>query len=200
MTSLPSPCLGALSLMVLLAPAVSTAGVTVTWTQEGNQVTGTFTGSFSEAELAAAFRIRSQTIGIEARYDTTPSYLNITQAGDLTRYDFLLSNVTVLNNFTRDNNYSGSSQGDTFGFAVFDGYARLFLSPSYVAGSSISGVSTFQVNNLGVDQIFRNGEVIKLTDGDALVTYYVVPEASTYGLMLGGLVLAGAALRRRRKV
>ena len=36
-------------------------------------------------------------------------------------------------------------------------------------------------------------------DNKLQLTYAPIPEPSTYGLMLGGLALAGAALRRRRK-
>ena len=39
---------------------------------------------------------------------------------------------------------------------------------------------------------------LSLSGGDIYLTYTAVPEPSAYGLALGALALAGAALRRRR--
>ncbi len=46
---------------------------------------------------------------------------------------------------------------------------------------------------------FSGTNATAFADVTVTYTYTPVPEPSTYGLMLGGLALAGAALRRRRK-
>jgi len=196
MVSRTSSSLRILYLTALLVPAASQAGVTVTWTLDGNEAVATVTGSFSALELAAADGSNVSSFGTVAQFDTNPKYLNL--MGEFRQY-YYGSNITAMTNFTRSNNYSAFASGDTVGFNLFNGTLSIYLASDYVAGSSISATTRFSVGGQPVETIFSGGEVIKFTDGDALFTYIVVPEPSTYGMILGGLALAGAALRRRRK-
>lgn len=189
--------LRALCLAALMAPAASQAGITITWSDDGSDILATVSGSFSTAELAAAAGSNVSNFGPVAQFDTNPKYLNL--RGEFTQYYYSMANITAMNFFNQSNSYSGTTSGDTVGFNIFGGNLSLYVASSYVAGSSISAATRFYGVGQPAADVFSPGDVIKFAGGDALVTYIVVPEPSTYGLMLGGLALAGAAVARRRR-
>jgi autotransporter-associated beta strand protein len=61
-------------------------------------------------------------------------------------------------------------------------------------GSSIAALSVGQLGSITMDGVTFNAAL----DSSGFVTFGTIPEPSSYAMMLGGLALAGAALRRRR--
>jgi hypothetical protein len=190
------------ALAAALLPGVAKAGVTITWTEVGNNFQAVVSGSFSSQELAAASFNSDATFNAGASFDTSPSFSVIATGGQFNRRFISSSLITKTPNFTRLNSYSGNvATGSQFSYFDSGSFFIISIPTSYVAGDSIS--STLQSARYGntLQSAFTFGEVVKL-NGNALITFVdgssPVPEPSTYGLILGGLALAGAALRRRR--
>jgi fibronectin-binding autotransporter adhesin len=91
----------------------------------------------------------------------------------------------------------------TYSFTLID-YGTIELGANTSFGANLS--SLFTLNTSGFldqngNEVLAGWSVLNDTDRTALVlTYSAIPEPSTYGLILGALALAGAAVRRRRKL
>jgi hypothetical protein len=80
-------------------------------------------------------------------------------------------------------------------------YATLTLPDSYTGNiTDLFTISTSGFGDANGNAVTGSWTVFNNTGTSTLeLQYSPIPEPSTYGLILGGLALAGAAIRRRKK-
>ncbi|MFN7339455.1 MAG: PEP-CTERM sorting domain-containing protein [Opitutia bacterium] len=186
-----------------LLPVASRAAVNVEWSLAGDTLTATATGSFSSTELGLANYTgiggqSNQAKFYEDSENSVTEFVNVT--GETTIYVYGAAKFSAATGFINYDIYSGTPSGDSFGFTILGSTLYLLLAPDYVAGEAISSTATFSnpvFTTAVLGEIFDYGNVIQL-QGAPLITFSAVPEPSTYGMILGGLALAGAAIRRRK--
>ena len=194
----------AAALTAMLATSAS-AEITISWTMTSNSLIGTYSGSFSAAELSYATSSFTDTTNTMASSDTSPSLFSFPTNNTSTSVFYYASDKYANTASTNKYNfYSGNTaSGDPFSYNVNSGYLFIRLSQSYVADSVISGTLTINTvyEDTDLDDYFTFGNVVTL-NGNPFITYVngsAVPEPSTYAAIIGMAGLGLALTRRRRK-
>lgn len=209
-----------LALIVALAGASTSSAATLTFSMEevGGNVTLSVSGSI--AGLSGWFNsgsggnptfIQSGSFGMMPW--ESPGEINVQVTGSQVKNYMWLAGPTAPSTFGTGGSYwetSAPATGDSVQFSPggvfsFMGDTTTYnpmisLPTDYVAGDLISTSAVFTgqtFNSLGLTP----GSIYSWTYGIDTIQITVgtpVPEPSTYGLILGGLALAGAAIRRRK--
>ncbi len=139
--------------------------------------------------------VESVTGSTARAFDTAPALINNVSTG------LFLTNDTTGQTRQADRvNFFVNGQSAFISFVFSEGVAsaisnQQLLVSGPTSGSFLSGIafSSFNTGSWTFDQQVRN------FDGVLTVSGTPVPEPSTYGMILGGFALGGAALLRRRK-
>lgn len=212
-----------LAWIVALAGASTSSAATLTFSLEevGGNVTLSVSGSI--AGLSGWFNsgsgvgnptfIQSGSFGM--MLGESPGEINVQVTGSQVKNYMWLAGPTGPSTFGTGGSYwetSAPATGDSVQFSPGGVFSHPFmggtttynpmitLPTDYVAGDLISTSAVFTgqtFNSLGLTP----GSIYSWTYGIDTIQITVgsaVPEPSTYGLILGGLALAGAAIRRRK--
>ena len=142
-----------------------------------------------------------------ASLDAGVSFDRIVVSGDL-NFSVATALTLVFDGAGSDVNWTNAFWNTARSWLIYDvSGATISFGNLTITGSSFDNDSGLMLNNTVVDStsaalndIRADARFYLAKSGEDVRLYYrPIPEPSTYGLMLGGLALAGAALRRRRK-
>ena len=162
----------------------------------GLLTTGTATlagGSAMEVEFFAATGTRG------TAYDavTVTGELNLSGLTNLSRYTLNLISLSALPD--TQGPLAGFTDSTAYIYQLFT-YATLTLPGSYTGNiANLFTIDTTSFADSSGNLVTGSWTVFNNTGTNTLeLQYSPIPEPSTYGLILGGLALAGAAIRRRK--
>ena len=179
--------------------------LTVTEVTPGN-VEIEFEGSLSAEVLGATSFDYEQILSDPlARYGTSPSFLSVPEAGTFARYLFDSGATPGLQagirGIDRNSQSGNTASGSAFGFTVVNNNLTFLLPQGYVGGTILQGTLSTSIPESQFESAFTSGTLYSFvsSSGDVtpLITLSVVPEPSSYALLLGVFGLCFALTRRR---
>ena len=184
------------SLSAMAIPAVADAAVTINITNVGSDVVATVSGSLDLTGLTAEYSFSSVEFAIRG----SPTFVG---TGSVSQPVISFSGFTGPLSIGPGTNvvYADSSEGGIFAFNGGSyGFPLVFVVPSFVSGSSLTGSSTFlgaSLASLGL----TSGQYVYTSTADR-ITFNVgaaVPAPAAWILMTAGFGLVGGAMRTRRR-
>ena len=191
--------------LLLLTAAHSYGAVTIQFQEDGSSVVATISGSIASFEGLSAPSVDgsfgtgsavNSSVGRVVMGNNATGFLGNVYYGTMFSGQWVSSPANLGSTTAGFTPASSSSTN----FAIWVNDYGITLTKTYSLGAEFIGTATWNnssFNTLGLAEgIYTyswTGDFINIEVGTP------IPEPSTYGLILGGLALAGAALRRRRK-
>jgi len=181
----------------LSVAAGANAAVVVNITQAGADVLATTTGTLNLAGLSA-----DPSFTLDRGIYPSVAYV-ATGANDgagVTGYAGLTGGAA---SFGPSSTYSVATSGTGRSFAINGsgfGTPYVFVPTNYVSGTSLGGTSTFAGQTLASLGLTSGSYVFRSANDTVTVNIgAAVPETATWGMMIAGFGMMGAALRTRRR-
>ncbi len=150
------------------------------------------------ADMQVEFFAATGTRGTAYDAVTVTGELDLSALTNVSRYTLNLISLSALP--STQGPLAGFDGSTAYIYELFT-YATLTLPASYTGSiSDLFTIDTSAFEDANGNAVTGSFTVFNNTSTNTLELQYApIPEPSTYGLMLGGLALAGAAIRRRRK-
>lgn len=194
-----------ISSLFLLAAERSPGAVTIQFQEVGSSVVATISGSIVSLEGLSA---PSDDGGFAAGSAVNSSRARVLMGSDVDGFvgnvyfgaSFSGQWISIPSDFGSTTGGSTSASSSSINYPIWVTKSGISLTKSYSLGEEFIGIATWDAHSFNTLGLAEGTYTYSWTGDtiDIVVGVAPIPEPSTYGLILGGLALAGAALRRRK--